>query len=335
VTGSVALQALQPLTPLYPLYEVYRIQGFAEDAARLTLAAAREQVRFRVAEAYFRLMAATRMAEVAQAAVETVEAHLKTARAFHEAGVVGRDDVLRAETALAKTRDGLSQAKAAVALCRAALNVLVGLPVNEPTVPSAQPADPPPEVRLSEEDCVQAALSKRGEVNAMHRRVEMADAGRQAAIGQMIPTVAALIRYNHQEGSKFMKADNWFVGAALSWNFWEWGATWYKVKSAASDGDKARSGVEAVRDGITLDVKKAYLDLRTSRSSIDFAKVAIASAEENLRVVTKKYEASTATSVEVLDAQTSLTQGRIQYQIALAAYYTALANLQRAIGQEL
>ena len=88
-----------------------------------------------------------------------------------------------------------------------------------------------------------------------------------------------------------------------------------------------------MRDAVALDVKKSWLDLKTSLSSIATWRKGIESSEENVRVVTKKYEAATATSVEVLDAQSSLTQSQSHYHVALAAYYTALANLRRAMGE--
>jgi outer membrane protein TolC len=61
-------------------------------------------------------------------------------------------------------------------------------------------------------------------------------------------------------------------------------------------------------------------------------RAAIISAEENLRVVNKKYEVSTATSVEVLDVQGSLTQAKGNYSVSVFDYYIAWANLQRASG---
>ena len=45
-------------------------------------------------------MSAIRMLDVTSLAIEQVEAHLKMAKSFQQAGFVGLDDVLRAEAAL-------------------------------------------------------------------------------------------------------------------------------------------------------------------------------------------------------------------------------------------
>jgi outer membrane protein TolC len=335
LTGSVTVQAVQPITPLWSLVRVREAMAQGERAAELSQETVRETVRFRVAEAFFRVLMVQRMAEVAARGVETVEAHLATARRFSEAGYVGREDVLRAETMLLRVKDQLNQAQAGIALARAALNVQIGLPASEPTQPVGTYPDPPPAFETTEEACLQAALQRRGELASLRARVEMAAAGADAATGTLIPTVAAVARYSHQEGSKFQRDDSVFVGGVLQWNFWDLGASWYKAKSAAADERKAREAVSLVVDGVTLDVKKAWLDLRTARSSLDANAKAIESAEETLRVVSRKYEVQTATSVEVLDAQTSVTQARAAYQVALFGCYTALANLRRAMGGDL
>jgi outer membrane protein TolC len=334
-TGSVVLQAVQPITPLYSLASLYKLSQAGREVAELAQKGTAETVRFRVSEAFFRVLSAQKMIEVAQKAVEQVEGHLKTARSFHAAGIVGKDDVLRAEAALARVKDGLNQAMSGTALARAALNVTIGLPPSEPTQPAGTYPDNPPEIKASLEECVEKALQARSEIRGVEKRVEMASAGRHAQIGQMLPTIAAVFRYSHNEGSQFQRADSWFIGGQLTWTFWEWGATYHKVKSVEADLQKATEGLGMARDGVTLDVTKAYLDLKQARSSIDMNRAAVEASEEALRVVTKKYEASTATSVEVLDGQSALTQARAAYEVALFSYYTSLANLRRAVGQEL
>lgn len=330
VTGSVNVQAVQPLTPLYSLANLYRVQGAALEAARFEQAAKQATITFETTEVFLKLMSAMRMVEVTRFAIEQVEAHLKTARSFHDAGLVGRDDVLRAETALARVRDQHARVLSGIALARAALNVRMGRPIDDATLPVGDFQDPPAELATTEEDLVERALAERPERLAVERKVKMAAAGQQAAVGALIPTIAAVFRYSHFEGSKFQREDSAFVGAALQWNFWDWGNTWFQMKAASRDHDKARVAMDLVRDGVMLDVRKAWLDLKQARSSMEANRAQIAFAEENLRVVTRKYEAATATSVEVLDAQSTLTRARADYQVALLDYYIAYANLQRA-----
>lgn len=330
ITGAVNIQAVMPLTPLYSLAHLYRLQGASVEAAKFERLAKRDEVVYQTTDLFLKLMSAIRMLDVTSLAIEQVEAHLKMAKFFQQAGFVGLDDVLRAEAALAKIKDQHAQVESGVAMARAALNVKMGMPIDDDIVPVGDFPDPPAPLTVTETELVEKALNSRPERLAVEQKVKMASAGKQAAIGALIPTIAAVFRYTHFQGSKFQRENSAFVGAVLQWDFWNWGATWFRMKEVSRDHEKALKGLELARDGIMLDVRKAWLDLKQASLSIEALRSQIEFAQENLRVVTKKYEASTATSVEVLDAQSTLTQAKAGYQVALLNYYIAFANLQRA-----
>jgi Outer membrane efflux protein. len=61
---------------------------------------------------------------------------------------------------------------------------------------------------------------------------------------------------------------------------------------------------------------------------------AIDSAEENFRLNEARYKEQVATTTDVMDAQTLLTQAQINYYNALSDYNIARAQLERAMGLE-
>lgn len=84
---------------------------------------------------------------------------------------------------------------------------------------------------------------------------------------------------------------------------------------------------------VTLEVRQTVSDVLTSRQRIDTSRVASELAEENLRNQTKRHEVGMATTKDLLDFQTRLTEARaaeIQSQIDHAI---ALARWRRAEGQ--
>jgi len=64
------------------------------------------------------------------------------------------------------------------------------------------------------------------------------------------------------------------------------------------------------------------------------AKTAIDQAEENFKLNKEKYNEQMATTTDVLDAQTLLTQAQSNYYNALSDYHIAKAKLGRAMGRE-
>ncbi len=174
---------------------------------------------------------------------------------------------------------------------------------------------------------------QRAEVREVAHRVEMARAGRLAAIGAMLPTLAAAFNWTRQWGSEFQRKTSYFLGGTLQWNFWEWGAQYHQVRAADRDIARALEAQAAIRDLVALDVKRAYTQARLALTTLETARKAVTQAEESHRIATKKYEQRVATSMEVLDAESALTGARNSYHESLYSYYLALENLKRATGE--
>ena len=70
-------------------------------------------------------------------------------------------------------------------------------------------------------------------------------------------------------------------------------------------------------------------------SSKGKSRTAVSQAEENFRIVTRKFEAAAATSFDVVDAEALVTQARGQVETALYDLLIARAALSRATGTPL
>jgi outer membrane protein TolC len=91
--------------------------------------------------------------------------------------------------------------------------------------------------------------------------------------------------------------------------------------------DKARQ--------IELEVRTAYSDFIMAREVLDSQQKVQEEADEALREASARVDAGTGTQLDVLDAQTSLTQARTTEIQALHDYDTARAKLERAIGADM
>ena len=83
---------------------------------------------------------------------------------------------------------------------------------------------------------------------------------------------------------------------------------------------------------IALEVRQRWLEFQTAKQQMAFAKVAIAQADENLRVVRDRYVQRLGNNTEVLDAETLRAQAYMN--LYNSNYDTALVRfrLQRATG---
>ena len=113
------------------------------------------------------------------------------------------------------------------------------------------------------------------------------------------------------------------------------GKTAAEVHKAKKKLTRAEEKAKEVCDGISLQVKAAFLAIQEAKDRIGVAKEAVAQAEENLRLINNKYRENVVTSTDVVDAETLLTRNKQNYYTALYDYIVAIARLENAVGKKI
>jgi outer membrane protein TolC len=99
--------------------------------------------------------------------------------------------------------------------------------------------------------------------------------------------------------------------------------------------EQARLDVDESQRQIELDVRTAYSNFIEAREVLESQKAVQEEAEEALRQAEVRMAAGSGTQLDVLNAQTSLTQARTTQAQALHDYSVARSRLQRAIGEDM
>jgi outer membrane protein TolC len=335
-TWSASFTLAQPIASLWTINEGYALRKMGVDLAGLQRKAALRDVAFQVTEAYYRVLQAMRMADVAQRSVENIDAQVKRAQSFYRAGTVGRNDVLRAELGLAAAQQRLIQASGAVVLARGHLATLMGLAPDAAIEPADKIADvtvSPPMAATQAED---RAVADRLEMKEIAAQTEQARAAESLAKSKMLPQMNAVANYTHSSPASMFapKQDIWFIGATASWDIWEGGGTYYGIDEAKARLAQALAARRKAENAIRLETRSAHVNTTTAAQALDVARHAVEQAEENFRIEQKRYESTDNTSFDVLDAENQLTTARGQLQAATYDYLIAQSNLARAIGQQ-
>jgi outer membrane protein TolC len=129
--------------------------------------------------------------------------------------------------------------------------------------------------------------------------------------------------------------DGWVIGGRLNWNIFDGMLTYGKVVEAKAQLAHAKADVEDRQRQIELEVRTDYSSFVEAREVLESQLKVQEEAEESLRLARARAEAGTGTQLDVLDAETSLTQARTTQVQALHDYDVARARLRRAIGQEM
>lgn len=298
-----------------------------------------------IREAYYDVLLAAQQITVHEASVNLLQKELDDQQSRYNAGTVPKFNVLRAEVAVANERPNLIQARNNYRLAKNNLANSLGynlprevwedIPLNLTDTLDAVPY----QVRLP--DAIQQALGNRTELVALRKTEELQKLNIVDARSGYKPTVQLFAGYNwyNAQFTQPVVLDHdihgWNAGAQLNWDIFDGLLTHGKVIQAKALYAKAETDLADESRQIELEVRTAYSDFIEAQEVLDSQKTVAAEAEESLREAKARSEAGTGTQLDVLDAETSLTQARTTQIQALHDYATARAKLERAIGEDM
>ncbi|RJR18813.1 MAG: TolC family protein [Desulfobacteraceae bacterium] len=327
----------QPIFTGFAILSSYELARLGINQADLEFELAKLDLVLSVKEAYFGILQADKGLDVAEKAVDSLEAHVKTAENFYRVGMIPVNDLLKAEVELGNANHDLVKARNAATLSRSVFNTLLARAVDAP-VEVADVLDYRPE-KADFQSFLKEAIERRPEIALMGVNMKQADQRVRLARSKIFPEVAISWEYIKEgdapdvDGSLYHEANRWEVMLGATWTFWEWGKTHYEVKENESIKSQIQETLKAMKDQIGLQVRQSLLELDEAEKNIPISRKAVEQAEENLRVSQERYKAKVATTTEVLDAQTLLTQARTNYYGALYEHNLARARLERAMGR--
>jgi outer membrane protein TolC len=124
----------------------------------------------------------------------------------------------------------------------------------------------------------------------------------------------------------------YFITASLNIPVWDWGVRRSKVRQAELKHQQASVELSAAQRQLVRNLQGFYQEAQTAREQMDLLRSAVDLASESLRLNTLRYQAGEATILELVDAQTALTQARNAYDDGILRYRVALSNLETLTG---
>ncbi|HWN93483.1 MAG TPA: TolC family protein [Methylomirabilota bacterium] len=290
--------------------------------------------------AYYNVLSAQQQITVQEASLNLLQQELDEMGRRFTAGTVPRFNVLRAEVEVANSRPKLIRARNAFRISKDNLANLLGEKIpremeEAPLQLTGKLEATPFEVSLP--DALGKAFEQRTELAAL-RKVEAlrTEAIANARSGYK-PSVQLFAGYGARS-SQFSsdlteELHGWEAGAQLSWNVFDGFLTKGRVQEAEGLRNRTREELAEAERSVELDVRTAYSFFTEAREVLRSQEKVQESADESLRLATARATAGAATQLDVLNAQTALTEARTTQVLALHGYAVARARLERAIGQ--
>lgn len=333
---SYAFTVEQPLYRGRALVTVAEMGELDIQLADADLFKSRNDLIFAVYKAYFSLLKSVKLEEVSDLAVIQLRSHLKDTKAFYEAGLIPKNDLLVSEVQLAEGQQNLLRARNGSALARTSLNLLLQYPLGVP-IDIRDNLQYEPRY-ISWEKVLDLAEKNRPELRRSKLLVKKAGKNITLARAPFLPSVTLSATYKKQGDTPVANDYDYsadelkYAQATLQWDLWNWGQKEDKLAAVRQQERRAKNEELSTHNQILFEARAAFLDFFDAEKNIEVTESAVAQAEENFRINTSRFKAHINTSTDVLDAQILLTRAKLNYFNALYSYRVASAALDWSTG---
>ena len=329
----------QPIFRGFSLVNQYRVADLGLDAAEFSEKVTRQDVILDAKNAFYSVLKAEKLLEIANQRIAQIAAQKDVAENFYEVGMSPLNDLLQAQASLANARQDFIRAQNNLAIAQSQFNIVLRRPVKA-EVKIQDILDYAPFV-YDFDYCLDTARENRLEITLSDLEVEIAEKEVALAKGDYYPSVNLRGNYSRtgddykvDGGEGISDAASWEVQAIAEWTFWEWGRTHYGVREKLHRLTQAQYRRSQIMDNIELEVKTSFLRTKESEKNIITVEKAIEQAKENFRINQERFKEQVATTTDVLDAQTLLSNTLTNYFNALYDFKISKATLFRSMGQE-
>lgn len=305
------------------------------DAARSALAAqderlgaAAQDLRARVAQAYFGTLLAQAGVRTAAANEAAYAEQVRQADARVAAGLAASVDAEQARTYLELARGDGVRARQALDDARAALAQITGREAGA-LAPLAAALTAAPPAPASVQAWVDRALAANPQVRAQQRDLEAGEQRIAAARAAHAPTLGVgLDSVRRNDGAGTVSA----VAVTLKLPLFAGGATESAVRQAAYLRDAQRESLEAERRAVAREVRAQFQAVSAGAALVQSTRAAVAAAERALASTRAGQALGTRTMTDLLLAIQTLAAAQNAHEQARHGWVIATLLLQRAAG---
>lgn len=311
----------------------YRASKEMVEAAKARSESVKRVATLEFITAYFDLLEAEKMINVAEKQVESLTSYIKDMEHLFEQGVIVKNDLLPAKVELADAKQKLIASRNGREVAAARLNNILALPLRERlTVQDIDMKLPQyPEI----EDAWNIAQEQRPEIAFYESRIKASASSERAKAVENLPVLYADGGYNHTKNNYMVHDDNMSVSIGVKMNLYDGGAARADLLKERALQEQIKEQKDKLIEDIKFEIEDSHLGLKNACEKASVASEAVGQAGENVRAYRAKYAAGIATSTDMLEAITLQTRAQTNYYGADYELKRNYARLMYSMGIDL
>jgi outer membrane protein TolC len=178
------------------------------------------------------------------------------------------------------------------------------------------------------------ALERRPELRGARIQTKIANLDVRREHAKYIPDLSFQVSYLGFQNVNFLPQSTGTVGFQLQWQPFDWGYKKHRIAELKATTEQKITTERDLEQRVLLDVEDKFRKLTEARTLLDALTDQREAEQTKLGEVTNRYNQKAALLSDLSQQQAAVSQAEAQYQQALAGFWTARANFEKAIGVE-
>jgi outer membrane protein TolC len=332
LSGVIVGQALQPVSQLWKIHLDLISSRIREDLAQQRLRQKRQETAQSARQLYDQIAQTQAQIESAEAEETALaELQLETDRKLVELAVL-KSDSLDVRVRLSRQQYQLLKLRDSTKTQKESFNRLLGRDLKVDFSVELQPLPAAEEIDLAAAQ--KLALRQRPEIQEARLQTKKAEAEVRRQRAEHIPDISAGLTYAAFPNVSFLPQNFAIAGFVLQWQPFDWGEKRHKTRSLRDAAQQATLAERDTEQQILLDVNSKFRALAEDRLLLATTALVQQAQRETLRETMNRYREKAVLLSDALQQQGAMVQADSDYQNALAAFWKAKADFDRALGRE-
>jgi len=296
---------------------------------------AKSGLSYRTIQTFYAILFLEKSIQVQSEEIKNLNDHLLMTQKRVQAGTATDFDVLTTQVRVAAAQNEKINLQNSLENTKVIFRRLLGLAPGSPVNLSGEFNEEPTALNL--DSLVSQALSSRIEMKVANDQLHSAQMQYEVASSTNNPTLGASMMWGLKNGyfpDMNVLRGNFVAAVQLAIPLFD-GFRERNLKGEATAGIRvSEDNKNSISEQIKSDVQKGISDVRSSLDRLRTTEITVEQAKSAVEQARIRYQAGTVTNLDLLDAETSLSQAELMQIQALYQFVVSRYELDQAIGEK-
>ena len=319
-----SIQVAIPISALYSIIEGHSATEHMLEVKELEIEQTRQRIELSVLEIYLQTLEMQAQREILNDTLDRLSKHERSVQAFVDQGLAHSVQAQELSHAIRQTKLGMKQLDQGFALLCKQMELLLGLETSFEPEPLQNNILEPQQAPL------QSNLTHR---IATHQ-YQAAQNGAQAALGDLIPTIAVMGAATATQGQgPFTPTSQQYLGLSVQGQF-GWGQKWMTYKQRQMDVTMAEQSLQLQQQALTIQQTQLQQQWQHSTEQIELSEDKVEIERIKLKQIQARFDAHQVTTTDLLDAESHFSEAQIVLLRSKHQSLMAQAKYQQSLNAD-